>query len=107
MGLRKSGSTAYIDPHAYEYIEYVEPVPTPTPAPTPTPVPTPTPTGFKKGEKVVPTKLINYTGVRLVQWDKEYTVYQDSNKDRVVLAAPRNGKLVIWAAMNIKDVRRV
>lgn len=75
--------------------------------PQPTPVPTPTPTGFKKGEKVVPTKLISYTGVRLVQWDKQYTVYQDSNKDRVVLAAPRNGKLVIWAAMNINNVRRV
>lgn len=101
MGLRKSGSTTYIDPHAYEYKEYVKPVPTPTP------VPTPAPAGFKKGEKVVPTKLISYTGVRLVQWDKQYTVYQDSRNDRVVLAAPRNGKLVVWAAMNIKNVRRI
>lgn len=146
MGLRKSGSTAYIDPHAYEYVEYVKPV-----KPEPIPYegvsneelarrvwlgefgngddrvkalgtryravqalvnagvgkPGSAPTGFKKGEKVVPTKLISYTGVRLVQWDKEYTVYEDSRNDRVVLAAPRNGKLVIWAAMNIKNVRRI
>lgn len=154
MGLRRSGSTAYINPHAYEYLEYVEPIkPEPIPYegvsdeelarrvwngdfgngdtrkkalgirysavqalvnkgvgkdnPQPTPVPTPIPTGFKKGEQVVPTKLISYNGVRLVQWDKQYTVYQDSNKDRVVLAAPRKGKLVVWAAMNIKNVRRV
>jgi hypothetical protein len=146
MGLRRSGNTVYIDPHAYEYIEYVEPA-----KPEPIPYegvsdeelarrvwlgefgngndrvkalgirynsvqalvnagvgkPVPAPTGFKKGEQVVPTRLVSYTGARLVQYDKQYTVYEDSRNDRVVLAAPRHGKLVVWAAMNIKDVRRV
>lgn len=63
--------------------------------------------GFKKGEIVVPTRLVNYTGTRLIQYDKTYVVYEDSRNDRVVLSAYRNGKLVVWAAMNIKDVRRV
>jgi len=80
----------------------------PKPEPKPTPEPTPAPIiGFKKGEIVVPTRLVNYTGTRLVQYDKTYVVYEDSRNDRVVLAAPRHGKLVVWAAMNIKDVRRV
>lgn len=69
---------------------------------TPKPV-----TGFKKGERVVPTKLISYTGLRLSRYDKEYVVYEDSRNDRVVLAAKRHGKLVIWAALNIKNVRRI
>lgn len=68
--------------------------------------PVPKPTGFKRGEIVVPTRLVSYTGSRLVQYDKQYVVYEDSRNDRVILAAPRHGKLVIWAAMNIKDVRR-
>ena len=79
-------------------------VPAPKPEPTPTPAPV---IGFKKGEIVVPTRLVNYTGTKLVQYDKTYVVYEDSRNDRVVLAAPRHGKLVVWAAMNIKDVRRV
>src|SRR5574344_1059738 len=69
--------------------------------------PVPVPTGFKKGEQVVPTRLVSYTGARLVQYDKQYTVYEDSRNDRVILAAPRHGKLVIWAALNTKDVRRI
>lgn len=69
--------------------------------------PIPVPTGFRKGEQVIPTRLISYTGARLAQYDKQYTVYEDSRNDRVVLAAPRHGVLVVWAAMNIKDVRRV
>lgn len=76
--------------------------PKPEPAPEPTPV-----VGFKKGERVVPTALVNYTGTKLTQWDKEYVVYEDSHNDRVVLAANRHGKLVIWAALNTKNVRRV
>lgn len=71
------------------------------------PAPAPAPTGFKKGEQVVPTRLVSYTGARLVQHDKQYTVYEDSRNDRVVLAAPRYGKLVIWAALNTKNVRRI
>lgn len=91
-----------------KYLDYTKEKPTPAPVPKPTPTPTPAPvTGFKKGEIVVPTRLVNYTGTRLTQYDKTYVVYEDSRNDRVVLAAPRYGKLVVWAAMNIKDVRRV
>lgn len=62
---------------------------------------------FKKGEKVVPIDLIDYDNRMLNSYDKVYEVFDDSKGDRVVLAARRNGKLVIWAAMNTKNVRRV
>lgn len=88
----------------YKILKYDFSKPEPV-VPTPV-VPTPVSTVFKKGEKVVPTKLISYTGSRLVQYDKQYVVYENSRNDRVILAAPRHGKLVIWAAMNTKNVRR-
>ena len=62
---------------------------------------------FKKGEKVVPIDLIDYDNRMLNSYDKVYEVFDDSKGDRVVLAARRNGKLIIWAAMNTKNVRRV
>lgn len=62
---------------------------------------------FKKGDKVIPTNLVDYDGRFLKKYDDTYEVLEDSKADRVVLAARRNGRLVVWAAMNIKDVRRV
>ncbi len=62
---------------------------------------------FKKGEKVVPTNLVDYDNRYIKSYDKTYEVFEDSKGDRVVLAARRNGKLVIWAAMNTKNIRRV
>ena len=62
---------------------------------------------FKKGDRVIPTNLVDYDGRFLKKYDDTYEVYEDSKADRVVLAARRNGKLVIWAAMNTKNVRRV
>lgn len=75
--------------------------------PIPEPIPEPTVTSFKKGEIVIPTRLVNYTGTKLIQYDKQYEVVEDSKRDRVVLGARRKGKLVVWAAMNTNDVRRV
>lgn len=77
-----------------------------TPQPTPpAPQPQPQPAGFKVGDIVVPTRLVDYNGTPLVQYDKTYTITQISG-DRAVLSAPRNGKMVVWAAMNTKDIRK-
>lgn len=76
-----------------------------TPKPEPTPAPTPAPEGFKVGDVVVPTRLVDYNGTPLVQYDDTYTIMQ-INGDRAVLTAPRNGQPVVWAAMNTKDIRK-
>lgn len=81
-------------------VEYVN-EPAPTPAPTPAPEPE-----FKVGDIVVPTRLVDYNGTPLVQYDDTYTITQISG-DRAVLSAPRNGQMVVWAAMNTKDIRKV
>lgn len=91
-------------------VEYLaEPAPAPAPAPQPGPAPEPTPEpvdeGFKVGDVVAPTRLVDYTGTPLKQYDDTYTITQ-INGDRAVLSAPRNGKMVVWAAMNIKDIRK-
>lgn len=77
-------------------VEYVA-----DPAPTPAPEP-----DFKVGDIVVPTRLVDYNGTPLVQYDDTYTITQ-INGDRAVLSAPRNGQMVVWAAMNTKDIRKV
>lgn len=72
-----------------------------------TPTPTPKPDGkFKVGDKVVPTRLVDYYGTPLKQWDSYYTV-SELNGDRAVLTAPRNGKPVVWAAMRTDDIRKL
>ena len=76
-----------------------------TPAPAPAPTPAPQPAGFKVGDKVVPTRLVDYNGTPLKQYDSVYTITQISG-DRAVLSAPRNGVMVVWAAMNTKDIKR-
>lgn len=83
-------------------VEYVkEPEPTP-PAPEPTPEPS---EGFKVGDIVVPTRLVDYNGTPLKQYDDTYTITQ-INGDRAVLSAPRGDKMVVWAAMNTNDIRK-
>ena len=86
-------------------VRIVELVNDPAPAPAPTPAPTPEPE-FKVGDKVVPTKLVDYNGTPLVQYDDYYTIAQIQG-DRAVLTAPRNGEQVVWAAMNTKDIKKV
>ena len=68
---------------------------------------TPVQPRFKKGDRVIPTNLVDYDGRFLKKYDDTYEVLEDSKADRVVLAARRNGRLVVWAAMNTKNVRRV
>jgi hypothetical protein len=95
------------DERIVEFVEEPAPAPAPAPAPTPKPEPTPEPAkeGFKVGDVVAPTRLVDYNGTPLVQYDDTYTITQ-INGDRAVLCAPRNGKMVVWAAMRTSDIRR-
>lgn len=70
-------------------------------APAPAPAPTPAPAGFKVGDVVVPTRLVDYNGTPLVQYDPTYTI-SEINGDRAVLTA----RGAVWAAMNTKDIRK-
>lgn len=76
------------------------------PAPAPAPKPEPVEETFKVGDKVKPTRLVDYNGTHLVQYDDYYTI-SELKGDRAVLTAPRNGKPVVWAAMNTKDITHV
>lgn len=68
---------------------------------TPAPAPTPAPAGFKVGDVVVPTKLVDYNGTPLVQYDDTYTISEISG-DRAVLMA----RGAVWAAMNTANLRK-
>jgi hypothetical protein len=70
-------------------------------APAPAPAPTPAPASFKVGDVVVPTRLVDYNGTPLVQYDPTYTI-SEINGDRAVLMA----RGAVWAAMNTKDIRK-
>ena len=91
------------DVRVVEWVE--EPAPAPAPEPTPEPTPAPVEEGFREGDIVVPTRLVDYNGTPLRQYDDTYTITQ-INGDRAVLSAPRNGSMVVWAAMNTKDIRK-
>lgn len=82
-------------------VRVVEFVNEPVPAPQPEPTPEPANEGFKVGDVVVPTRLVDYNGTPLVQYDDTYTITQ-INGDRAVLSA-RGG---VWAAMNTADIRK-
>lgn len=69
-------------------------------APAPAPAPKPA-EGFKVGDVVVPTRLVDYNGTPLVQYDDTYTI-SEINGDRAVLMA----RGAVWAAMNAKDIRK-
>lgn len=81
-------------------VRIVEWVNEPAPQPVP-PAPQPTPE-FKVGDKVVPTKLVDYNGTPLVQYDDYYIITQISG-DRAVLSA----RGAVWAAMNTANIRKV
>lgn len=71
----------------------------------PTPTPTPVKEDFKVGDVVIPTRLVDYNGTPLIQWDDWYTIAEISG-DRAVLTAPRNGQQVVWAAMRTSDLQK-
>lgn len=102
LGMTKIGSDTWLNPHSYDYIPPEEPKPTPTPEP---PEPTPT-TGFKVGDKVVPTKLVDYNGRHLRQYDSYYYI-TELVKDRAVLKAKRGNKYYTWAAMNTANIKKI
>ena len=79
------------------------PVDTPTTPKPSTPKPT---TSFAVGDKVVPTKKVDYDGRKLWQWDKSYII-TSINGNRAALKAKRGKKLVTWAAMNVKNIKKV
>ncbi len=56
---------------------------------------------FKVGDVVVPTRLVDYYGTPLYQWDPAYTI-TELNGNRAVLSA--RGQ--VWAAMNTADIRK-
>ena len=60
---------------------------------------------FKVGDIVVPTKLVDYNGTHLIQYDKNYVITQ-LNGNRAVLCANRDGKLYTWAAMNTDNIKK-
>lgn len=66
----------------------------------PAPAPAPT-TEFEEGDIVVPTKLVDYDGTNLVQYDDTYTITELIG-DRAVLSA----RGAVWAAMNVNSIRR-
>ena len=63
--------------------------------------PAPAPDTFKVGDVVVPTRLVDYNGTPLVQYDPTYTI-SEINGDRAVLMA----RDAVWAAMNTNDIRK-
>lgn len=66
-----------------------------------TPPKQPTKVNFAVGDTVVPTRAVDYTGRALYQYDPTYVITQ-LNGDRAVLSARGS----IWAAMNIKDLKK-
>lgn len=56
---------------------------------------------FKVGDRVVPTKRVDYNGKPIVQYDKEYTI-TELKGDRAVLSA----RGTVWAAMNTANIRK-
>lgn len=64
------------------------------------------PDDIKVGDWVVPIRLINYNGVPVRCYDDKYMVTA-LNGNRAVCSALRNNRLVVWAAMNIKDLKKV
>lgn len=60
---------------------------------------------IKVGDWVVPTRLVSYTGQKLAQYDDKYKVTSLVG-DKATCSALRNGKLVIWASMNVKDLKK-
>lgn len=66
------------------------------------PKPTKVSATFEVGDTVVPTKLVDYTGHSLRQFDSSYTITSLSG-NRAVLSA--RGQ--VWAAMNTNSIRKV
>ena len=71
-------------------------------ASNPTPAPQPTEPEFKVGDRVAPTRLVDYNGTHLRQYDDSYTI-SELKGNRAVLKA--RGQ--VWAAMRTEDLKHV
>lgn len=85
-------------------VRIVEWIDDPVPVP-PDPEPEPKEESIKEGDIVIPIQLVDYNGTPLRQYDDTYVVTQLIG-DRAVLSANRNGQLVVWAAMNVNNIRK-
>ena len=64
------------------------------------PAPAPKANEIKVSSTVVPTRLVDYNGTPVRQYDSSYTVIQLTG-DRAVLTARGS----TWAAMNVRDLK--
>lgn len=66
---------------------------------------------LKKGDKVIPLRLIDYHGQKLNSFYTSYIIVEEpsgNNGDYVVLGVPnKKGGYDIWAALNKKDVKKI
>lgn len=74
-----------------------------TPDPEP---PKPEPTDFKIGDYVVPTKLFDYAGTPLVQYDDLYQII-DKDERGNVLGAVRGDERPVWAVLPNSNIMKV
>lgn len=70
---------------------------------TPTPKPS---EGFKVGDYVVPTKLEDYRGTKLIQYDEKYQIIQKDSRGNV-LGAVRGTQRPIWAVLPDANIKKV
>lgn len=73
---------------------------------TPTPEPPKPSEGFKVGDYVVPTKLVDYKGTHLVQYDEKYQIIQKDSRGNM-LGAVRGTQRPIWAVLPDENIKKV
>lgn len=61
---------------------------------------------IKVGDYVVPTKLVDYRGKKLIQYDKQYQVLQIDNRG-AVLGAVRGSQRPVWAVLPLSNIKKV
>ena len=62
--------------------------------------------GFKVGDYVVPTKLFDYKGTHLIQYDEKYQIIQKDSRGNV-LGAVRGTQRPIWAVLPDENIKKV
>ena len=68
--------------------------------------PTPVSDNIKVGDYVVPTKLVDYKGTHLIQYDAKYQVSSIDNRG-YVLRAVRGNERPIWAVLPKENIKKV
>lgn len=68
--------------------------------------PKPTPEKFKVGDYVVPTKLVDYKGTHLIQYDGKYQIIGIDGRGNI-LGAVRGDQRPIWAVLPDENIKKV